>query len=68
MEIKFSYDRTRKDPAFQAVMRTAKGVFDSCNGANCHKCPYRKDDKERMLVVCYTEKLADRLIERGIVK
>lgn len=68
MEIKFSYDRTRKDPAFQAVMKTARGVFDSCNGANCLKCQYHRTGPDKMLVVCYTEKLADRLIERGIVK
>lgn len=64
----FVYDRTRKDPAFQAVMRTARDVFNSCNKGNCLKCPYRRSGKDRMLVVCYTEKLADKLIERGIAK
>ena len=68
MENKFKYDRGRKDTAFQAVMKTAKGVFEDCNGANCLKCPYYRAGPDKMLVVCYTETLADRLIERGIVK
>ena len=63
----FEYDSTRKDTAFQAMMQTAERVFDSCNKANCQKCAYHRPASNNMLVVCYTEKLADALITKGLI-
>ena len=62
----FEYDSTRQDPRFQAIMKTAEQVKNSCDKANCLRCQYRRTGE--MLVVCFCEKLADELILRGIVK
>lgn len=67
MAIKFEYDSTRKDPAFQAVMQEARRVFDSCGAGICQRCPYHRVGNDTMLVVCYTEKLADALILKGVI-
>ena len=64
---KFEYDSTRKDPAYQVVMQEARRVFDSCGKDNCLRCPYHRPGNDLMLVVCYTERLADALILKGLI-
>lgn len=64
--IRFEYDSTRKDPAFQVVMQEAQRALDSCGTTNCLRCPYHRLGNT-VLVVCYTEKLADALILKGVI-
>lgn len=66
MSARFDYDRTRQDPAFHAVMKTAEKVKNACDKALCPRCEYHRQ-KADQLVVCYTERLADELIRQGLI-
>ena len=63
----FAYD-TREDPAFNAVMEVEKKTWDACCKQLCETCPYHRSGEKLTLVVCFGEKLADALIDAGLIR
>lgn len=62
----FQFD-PRADVKFQAVMTLAKETHDHCTKRSCRGCLYHRTARDDMMVVCFCEKLTDRLIEAGLI-